>query len=415
MSNIPNPAEDPKRTPPPLQPDVDTFATMAPGSNPPPLQSSQQPPSYQMPYPTMPPGGMMPPPQRPPNPNPQARAALSILLGTVAVLMLITFFAVNWYNNDPDKAQDAWDAAVDDANDLVEESADDSGASESTIRGNLRDFGEQLIDDDSFDTDCLTLTAWEMSLGTKCYEGEDSDEDDYAILTNSDDEDNLEGFGDVGTPERVLLLYLFAAFGLLIATGLYSRRVMDDRVLGMAMLGLAAVAFLAPLIWSTWRSSAWNGELADLLEDSIEDSSDDAGDDFIALFKAVRAAGLAATGPAALGFIALVAAGAVFIEQRNGAVTQGIGRAEPIIQLLRARAAGRMAQQRQGQPPMYAGYPYGGPPAAPYNTQPTAGPVPPPVMVEEPPAPSAPMADAGDPPATTPTDTATEAPPAQDD
>lgn len=317
-----------------------------------------------------------PRPRRPAAPRSQVVFFAVILVTFISLGMISIFFFVNWYANDGEKAADAWNDVIADADELVSEIADENGDSDSETRRDLRIDSDD--EDELFatygtygsglflgDGDCLKLTAWELWTGSECDDGSDYydgydyyysyDEDytgpeRYAILTFREDDDELEGFGDVAAPERILIIYPILGLIMLGIGAVYFVGGFSDSATLLILAALALGALAVPLVWGMMRDADWQANLEDSPDFEIDNYSSDAADEAYTLLKAPMMAGLSTTIPIALAGVALFISIGAYVAQLFGG--------------------------RGGPRPPYGGYPQQppqagwGPPPAQYPQQP---------------------------------------------
>lgn len=268
------------------------------------------------PYPPSPYGT---PPQRG---GSDMRTVIGGILALLGLAIVGVFFAVDWISIDDDDVLDAMNDAVDDADALIGELADISGVSESEARSSMKDAMELTADAgiDFGSSDCTAATGYDIAFATECDDGAFVLTIEEDTFTN-EDASQEGGFGNVGTPERLLLLYPLAGLGILGLAVAYAAGAMNQRTALGSILGLAIVAAVVPFLWQTVRTSTWKSELDDtgyadeLIGDAISDQ--DAIDDFNNIIVAPLADAIDITIPTIVGIATVVVAGGGMVLGRS--------------------------------------------------------------------------------------------------
>lgn len=311
--------------------------------------------------------------QRPPDPNPMARQIASGLIAALGLVMVVVFFVVSWVSLDPDRVADTYNNALDNADAYVEAYADDADYSTSEARRELRLSSDDFEEDDQV---CESFSAWQIWIGSECNEDGDA-AFDSAVMTLDPDGDDLKGFGDVGLPERMLILYPLFGLGLVGVAVIYFTRRMNDQTVLVIMVVLALGAFLLPIVWSTARNMTWRSEIED--DDKSDDYSvadeygDDAAEDYYDVLASIYAALLRTTTPTLIGFVSVVVAGGAYAESRNNLLSKLVARGRGMMQQPPNQMQAPYGQYPQQPPQAGWGQPPSAPPPAGWGQQPPPG------------------------------------------
>jgi hypothetical protein len=197
--------------------------------------------------------------------EPNYKYAIAGVPIVVGVLLFLAFFVSPWYAPSLDKAKDVSEDKLDNSDKFIEEQAELFDSSEDDARDNLIDGSGIFIGERD------TITAWQVWTGA---DGAVLKVDENIIFVDEN------GFGEVAMRDRLLILIPLLALGLVGIGGMYIADRLDQRTSLIAVVVLAFLLFLVPLLWQGLTTSYFKGAISDGVKDSefSKDATDQASD-----------------------------------------------------------------------------------------------------------------------------------------